>query len=515
VSGGLGKQLLDVITSGMYSDPRMAIREFIQNAADSIDLANGQGLYAGDRPVTQVILDGRERMITVEDNGLGIDGADVDERLGSLGCSAKGAFGQRGFRGIGRLGGLAYCDVLRFETRRTSREPVHVVEWSGQALREQVTHIAGHEHLGDAVRRIAWLGTRRAERGTDPNRFFRVRMLNVHRFHSDLLMNVKGLREYLSQTAPVAYGRDEFPFAARIEQHLAEVHSYRSYDVVLNGVSVVRPYREKVEAREGLEDRVRDIELVECINRRGQLLCRGWFAQTGFLSALPQHVTMRGVRVRQANIAVGDEYFLKDLFAESRFATWHIGELHVTPLLKLNARRDGFEESAEYEDFLEWASMLCRRLGGLCRQSSKHRSVQQSVERLRKDFELQLAIPFFVDEVHARLYVEGAEQQLMRLRRLLAGSSSDAQRLADSLAARLSKLTERPVYLRNILDGRALRGKDNRQLLVDLCKRMLSVNHGHGAWGLLLDAVRPYLKPGHRCSRVRGQSLTIDDRDIE
>ncbi len=504
VSGGVGKHLLDVITSGMYSDPRMAIREYIQNAADSIDQASTQGLYASDNAKIQVTVEGRERTITVEDNGQGIDGADVDGRLGSLGCSTKGGSGQRGFRGIGRLGGLAYCDVLRFETRRTSREPVHVVEWNGDALREQVSHIAGHEHLGDAVRRIATVGTRRADRATDPDRFFRVRMTNVHRFHSDLLMNVKGLREYLAQTAPVPYGREEFPFAESIEQHLGAVAGHKSYDVVLNGVSVIRPYRVEVDAREGLVDRIRGTELVECVNGRGDLLCRGWYAQTGFLSALPQHVTMRGIRVRQGNIAVGDEYFLKDLFAESRFATWHIGELHVTPLLKLNARRDGFEESQEYEDFLEWASMLCRRLGGLCRQSSKDRSTQQSVERLFKDLDRQFEIPFFVDEEHARQFVEGAELRLARLRRLVAAPDADRQQVMDSMAARLAKFKDHPVLLRNTLDGRALRGKDNRQLLVDLCRRILSVDHGESASAFLLEVVGPYLR-GQKGSSGAGQ----------
>jgi molecular chaperone HtpG len=505
VSATLGKQLLDVITSGMYSDPRMAIREYIQNAADAIDLACAQGVCTSEMSRILVTLDGRERVITVEDNGIGIEGGEVAAQLGSLGCSTKIGAGQRGFRGIGRLGGLAYCDVLRFETRRTAREPVHVVEWNGQALREQVTHALRQEQLADAVRRIAFVSNRRAERATDPDRFFRASMVNVHRFHSDLLMNVKVMREYLSQTAPVAYRVDEFPFAWPIEQHLAEVHGYRTYDVVLNGAAVVRPHRVNVEAREGLTDCIRDVELVECVNRQGRLLCRGWFAQTGFLSALPQHITMRGIRIRQGNIAVGDEYFLKDLFSESRFATWHIGELHATPALKLNARRDGFEESAEYEDFLEWASILCRRLSGLCRQSSKDRSARQSVNRLVNDLERQLSIPFFVNEEHARLFIETAEQQLARLRRLLPSSGPDGQRVIDTFVARLSKLRERPVFLRSILDGRVLRGKDTRQLLVDLCKRILSINHSHKDSGLLLEIVRPYLR-GTKPARGSGQS---------
>ena len=33
----IGKKLLETITSGMYSNPHMIIREYIQNAVDSID----------------------------------------------------------------------------------------------------------------------------------------------------------------------------------------------------------------------------------------------------------------------------------------------------------------------------------------------------------------------------------------------------------------------------------------------------------------------------------------------
>lgn len=501
VSATLGKQLLDVITSGMYSDPRMAIREYIQNAADSIDLACAQGVYTSERSCIQVTLDGHERVITVEDNGVGIDGGDVDSQLGNLGCSTKIGAGQRGFRGIGRLGGLAYCDVLRFETRRTAREPVHIVEWNGQALREQVTHATSHEQLADAVRRIAFVGNRRAERVADPARFFRARMVKVHRFHSDLLMSVKGLRDYLSQTAPVGYECDGFPFAKQIEQHLAAVPGYHSYGVMLNGAAVVRPYQVDVKAREGLTDCIRDVELVECVSRQGHLLCRGWFAQTGFLSALPQNVTMRGIRIRQGNIAVGNEYFLKDLFTERRFATWHIGELHVTPALKLNARRDGFEESAEYEEFLEWASIMCRRLSGLCRQSSTNRNARQSTDRILNEFWRLMEVPFFVDEEHAGAFSQTAGKQLERLQKTVAILDSDVRKTLSDLEARVAEMRERPVFLQDILDGRALRGKDNRQLLVDICKRMLTVNHGGNGAGLIREVVAPYLRP-HSAFRV-------------
>jgi len=482
----------------MYSDPRMAIREYIQNAADSIDKAREQGFYRKDRPCIRLTLDGRERIITIEDNGLGINGRNAEAKLGSLGCSTKSGNGQRGFRGIGRLGGLTYCDLLRFETRQTASEPVHVVEWNGQALCEQVsTHKSNRELLTDAIQRIAFVSKRPGDLSLDPERFFRVRMINVHRFHADLMMNVKGLREYLSQTAPVSYKVDEFPFASQIETYMGAIPGYCSYEITLNGSGVVRPYRMQIDARERVSDQIQDIEFIECISRRGSLLCRGWFAKTNYLSALPQHMAMRGIRIRQGNIAVGDEYFLKEYFSESRFATWHIGELHVTPLLKLNARRDGFEESEEYEEFLEWASVLCRRLSSLARQSSKERSARLNMDRQVNEFSRQLSIPFFIDKEHARLFVDKADRQFERLCKLFK-TSADVQPVLESCVARLRKLRENPILVRNILDGRVLNEKDNKELLIDLCRRIISNNHDPNKLRFILEIVRPYIRNKER-----------------
>ena len=307
-------------------------------------------------------------------------------------------------------------------------------------------------------------------------------------------MNIKGLRDYLSQTAPVGYDRDNFPFAKLIEQELAVMPGYKPYRVVLNGTAVTRPYQIDVKAREGLPDCIRDIELVECISRQGSLLCRGWFAKTGFLSALPPAVIMRGIRIYQGNIAVSNEYFLKDLFSESRFATWHIGELHVTPDLKLNARRDGFLESSEYEEFLEWATILCRRLSGLCRQSSKNRSNRQGVDRIVNELGRLIEVPFFIDEEHAATFSQNAGKQLAQLHRIASISAIDMRKIHNDFEIRVAKIREKPVFLRDILDGRALRGKDNRQMLVDLCKRILAANPGGDGSGFLYEVVAPYLK---------------------
>jgi hypothetical protein len=493
ISAHIGRQILDVITSGMYSDPRMALREYVQNSADSIDAAIKEGVCLEAEGSITITLDGKTRSILVEDNGLGIKNGDVETRLGGLGCSSKGGGGHRGFRGIGRLGGLAYCDLLRFETRSDAREKVAVIEWSGQALREQVDSAKGHEQVEAAIRRIATLHFRGADKQVDPAHFCRVEMVNVHRFHADVLMNLKGLREYLSQIVPAPYDRNEFRFADKIERHLSEISGYRSYSITLNGTPIVRPYHERVVLRAEHEDRIMDVKLLELKTPDGRLICRGWYAVTQFMSAMPPHVTMRGLRVRQGNIGVGDEDFLKASFIEPRFATWHIGELHVGEGLKLNARRDGFEESPEYELFLEWSSGVCRLLSSFCRQSSKERSDKQLQLRVGMAMDQLFENTFFLDEGHKTAAIKAAEMQLAQLRKMNPVSEV-SKKLVNDYEARVSALRQKSMFLSEVLDGRSIGRKGGEQVLSEVCKRILEAVPGIAGTTLLREIVAPYVR---------------------
>lgn len=506
----VGKQMLDVVTSGMYSDPRMVLREYIQNAADAIDAAYDRGYYSKSDPLITIDLDGRTRTIVIEDNGTGVSAADIQARLVSLGCSSKTAQKNRGFRGIGRLGGLGYCDLLKFETRSSSKDGVSVIEWDGKALRQKVADIKSHENLEHAVRRIVNLRVREADPKGDPNHFFRVTMVNVHTFHSDVLMNIKGLREYLSQTVPVSYDKQAFPFADEVTLHLSEVPNFKSYNITLNGVSILRPYCLEIAGRDGSSDRIGKIERVELLSPDGVLLCRGWYATTQFKSALPPHVAMRGVRIRQGNIAVGDENFLRDIYSEPRFATWHIGEIHVSPALKLNARRDGFEESPEYENFLEWMSVLCRHLSFLCRHSSTQRSRQMSTDKIVREMRSFFDIPFFLDNDHLERHLNKAYSKIEQLRTSAnSGQESRGLDLVESFEAKFLALKEKPVFLHDILDGRTLRNKAGGEVLVEVCKQLFRARSGGDAdrIGLIHEIVSPFLKSGSRADSAGDRAL--------
>ena len=112
----VGKNILENLTTGMYSDSKVIFREYIQNACDQIDLAIEKGILSSDEGVIDVFINATERYISIKDNATGIRERDFTENLGDIANSNKEIGKNKGFRGIGRLCGLAYCKLLKFTT---------------------------------------------------------------------------------------------------------------------------------------------------------------------------------------------------------------------------------------------------------------------------------------------------------------------------------------------------------------------------------------------------------------
>ena len=69
----VGKDILELLTSGMYLDPLTIYREYIQNACDSIDEAEHAGLYNDDfKHRIDIDLDHSAFRVSITDNGKGI-----------------------------------------------------------------------------------------------------------------------------------------------------------------------------------------------------------------------------------------------------------------------------------------------------------------------------------------------------------------------------------------------------------------------------------------------------------
>lgn len=112
----IGKYAIESLTTGMYTDPFVMYREYIQNAADSLDDAIQSGLLQEGQAGIKIRINPARQQITIEDNGAGIPYEKAYRYLSDIGNSRKIQGEKRGFRGIGRFSGISYCEKLTFST---------------------------------------------------------------------------------------------------------------------------------------------------------------------------------------------------------------------------------------------------------------------------------------------------------------------------------------------------------------------------------------------------------------
>ena len=130
----VGPDILAMVTSGLYTNPLAVYREYIQNAVDAIaksaDPDNGR-IDISINPV--------HRQLKIRDNGPGLTLSQAKRDLIPISLSLKQLGDNRGFRGIGRLCGLAFSQSITFLTRKSEAAPLTRVHWDGNNLREAIS----------------------------------------------------------------------------------------------------------------------------------------------------------------------------------------------------------------------------------------------------------------------------------------------------------------------------------------------------------------------------------------
>lgn len=85
----IGKFTLESLTTGMYNNPEIVYREYIQNAVDSFDNAVSKKLMKLDDCRIEIIVDADRQEISIKDNGTGIGKELAVKTLLDIGNSTK------------------------------------------------------------------------------------------------------------------------------------------------------------------------------------------------------------------------------------------------------------------------------------------------------------------------------------------------------------------------------------------------------------------------------------------
>jgi len=353
----IGKNVIEILTLGMYEDARFIYREYVQNAADQIDIAVEEGiLNRKSEGEINITIDKLQKTISIEDNATGIKSSEVLQFLGDVANSQKDIAKRKGFRGIGRLGGLGYCKKLIFETSYKGEAIKSIITLNAKQLKNIIEDRTITLDAATVISVITSLDKTEAEK---EEHFFKVELRNVSNVE---LLDENNVRNYLSMVAPVPFNSN-FPFSKKIHAHFNEKNVKIEEYVVhinINDEKLYKAYKTDIFDKNGKAvSEVLDIDYFEIKNEDKELIALGWYGISDSLNKIIyQNNIERGFRIRKDNIQIGSEDTLNRFFNEDRFNHHFIGEIHVlgtsfiqdAPFIP-NARRDYFNENKTVQIF--------------------------------------------------------------------------------------------------------------------------------------------------------------------
>ena len=435
-----GAGLLGVVTTGMYDNPLSMYREYIQNAADAIagleDPAEGRVEIATDIPGRRVI---------IRDNGPGLSHEDALDRLLPIGRSTKRPGTDRGFRGVGRLAGLAFAQTVTFTTRACLDQSLTRITWHSNQLPDLTSSTTD---LQLAIRDCVAID--RPSGAGHPEHFFEVEIGGVALHSVGLLLNRDVVREYIGEVCPVPMSAG-FPFAEELEDMFGQAHKPLELNIFFEGDSrrVERLYRNSVRLSANREAEFTEIEPIRIRADGNDEAAVGWVAHSPYLGAIPKDQRIRGIRARVGNIQIGGEAVFDHLFTEERLNRWCVGELHILdPRIVPNARRDYFQPGPHLRNLENQLQPILRKVAGRCRAASRARNRDQKTSTLISGIEdtYDLAVSGYVGKDYASALVRQALEQIpaVREKALLSSIGNGSVERLDIVQAKLNDFNGEP-----------------------------------------------------------------------
>lgn len=367
----VGGDLLRLLTAGMYDNPLVVYREYVQNAADAIADEGASGSI-------HIRIDPATSRITIRDNGTGLSPVEATRRLVDVGRSTKDPATDRGFRGIGRLAGLAFAERVHFTTRQGAAHVPIRVTWDGRALRElDLSRLDASAAIGrcTTVSRVC--------DGDWPHRFFDVTMDRVNRHAAADLLNEHAVRDYLGEVAPVPF-QAGFPLSDDVRGFLAAHVDESVLDIRINDDAqpLERPFARTIPLNDRFGAAFEALE-TRAIPRpdSDDPAAVFWLAHTPYAGSIPRRLGIRGLRARQGNLQIGNDRIFEHLFLEPRFNGWCVGEFHILDnRIVPNGRRDYFEPGPHLRNLENHIGAIAQEISVRCRSASSQRNKLRNLD---------------------------------------------------------------------------------------------------------------------------------------
>ena len=362
-----GGFVLETLTIGMYGEARNAIREYIQNGFDSVQRAiEDLAILRPGAGLIEIKLAADRNALTIRDNGAGLGAKSAVKTLTRIGASSKNYRKNAGFRGIGRLAGIAFSDTITFTTKARGERVATSVVFDGKAMREAMAPGAASRKSATDLVKLHVEAFSSDSRDASEH-FFEVRLDGFTDAPLEC-RSLKAMTQFLSQVAPVPY-RNDFPYRNKLLEvaeksgiPIEEVRITISDDVE-GPIQICKRYGASYEFESG------QVVLNGCaVHSSDSGVWWAWVGKKAESGAYTDKL-VSGLRVRVRNIQIDSTALVSDIFRDHaksyvRFQDYFLGEIFVKPgALVPNGRRDGFEEDSSWRRLREELAVVVQDLG--------------------------------------------------------------------------------------------------------------------------------------------------------
>ena len=408
----VGGELLDILSRGLYSDAKDALREYVQNGVDAV---------AEDIVIT---VDGSRVVIRDDGHGMDEEGIRAARRFG---MSSKSPRDMVGYRGIGIYSSFGICEEMTISSRQVGM--TNLVGWTfhfGEMRRllesDKVSDVRQGIGLPDLMYQYSELFTE-PYIGNIDDHFTVVEIDGIGEEYTAQLNNVAEVNEYLLKAIPVA-----FP----TEGYGGDVNDWLSEHVGLNPVNITVRISDDAEfdVIPSVAQEVVGAEYDWILAPDRKKLAFVWFALSAEGRQLPVHEdsSMSGFLLKVKGFTLGDRLSLKGLWpAVGGRTLYHhyTGEVHIlaTDQLYPNAARNDLESSPARQLFMKQAEDFFYPLSRKARlMQAKTRGVRLldemavSIARLDADKDAPNADAFQVyrDSANYREELENVQLEIQR-----------------------------------------------------------------------------------------------------
>jgi histidine kinase/DNA gyrase B/HSP90-like ATPase len=269
-----------ILSEDLYPRKLEIIREYIQNASDALDDFIRVAEYLQDRSEPQIKISIQGRSLLIFDNGIGMDEEEI-AKLKRIAYSEKRMGEEAGYKGIGRLAGIAVANKLKISSTSYGDPKLYHFEFRARDMRQDISE-SKKRGVQESATKVINRHTEMWFTDIDPDEHYTlVELRDIHESHDELL-EPEQLMEYIGDIAPVDFPPEEhFSFGPLITENLfVNVPDYSPKSIYLSGPGFDRQHIYKPYTNEMLLAKP-EFKVIRNPDNPSDLLAYYWYAPKG------------------------------------------------------------------------------------------------------------------------------------------------------------------------------------------------------------------------------------------